>query len=133
MKDRLQKVRQDLPEAIKRFQAVNAQVQGVEANVEDLRSWIDDGEKLLESHRLEDNTDTAEERLQKHRVSFASDCATASDKVCSASPIDKERPLTSEKDVNASLHILRRMIRFGFVHLFARTRHSELLHILDKV
>lgn len=68
MKERIQKVRKDLKDLTKATKALLPNVESMENGIVDLQAWLSAGEKLLESHRLENDQQTTEERLNAHRV-----------------------------------------------------------------
>ena len=45
-------------------------MESLENGIADLTAWVDEGERLLASHRLDGNINTVEDRLDKHKVSL---------------------------------------------------------------
>ena len=68
VKERLVKVRRDLPERLKPLKSLLPQVESLEIGISDLSRWVEDGEELLNSHRIDGNINTVEERLEKQKV-----------------------------------------------------------------
>lgn len=46
------------------------QVESVEQGISELEGWLDEGEALLGSHKVDGNINTLEERLEKHQQHF---------------------------------------------------------------
>lgn len=67
-KERLVAVRKDIPEQLRPLKTLLPQIESLEHGIVDLQKWIDGGEELLSTHRIDGNINTVEERLEKHKV-----------------------------------------------------------------
>ena len=72
VKPRLVGVCRDIPDKLRPLKAVLPNIESLENGISDLRAWVDGGEQLLGSHRVDGNINTVEERLEKHKVSCSS-------------------------------------------------------------
>ena len=63
------KLRKEIPERIKYLKAVLPNVESLETGILDLQRWIDEGQNLLKTHKLDGTADETEARLEKHKVS----------------------------------------------------------------
>ena len=68
VKERLVRVRRELPERMKPLKGLVSQVESLEHGITDLSKWISDGESLLDTHKVDGNINTVEDRLEKHKV-----------------------------------------------------------------
>lgn len=67
-KEVLVRLRKEIPERVKHIKAVMPNVESLETGLVDLNAWLDNGEALLESHRLDGSQEEAEQRLEQHKV-----------------------------------------------------------------
>jgi nesprin-1 len=70
VKERLVRIRKDIPEKLRPLKTLLPQVESLETGISDLNTWLDDGEALLASHRLDGNIGGVEDRLEKHKSHF---------------------------------------------------------------
>lgn len=61
-------LRKEIPERLKAVKGVLPNVESLETGMADLSGWLDKGETLLDSHQLEGEAQSAEARLEKHKV-----------------------------------------------------------------
>ena len=64
------KVRKEIPERLKHLRAVLPNVESLETGVSDLNLWLDKGESLLATHKMEGSPEATESRLEKHKVRY---------------------------------------------------------------
>ena len=69
IKERLVVVRRDIPERMRPLKSLVSQVESVQIGLKDLNQWLDDATSLLESHRVDGNINSVEDRLDSHTVS----------------------------------------------------------------
>lgn len=61
-------IRKEIPEKIKYLKAILPNVESLETGISDLSKWLDKGEAVLKSHKLEGSPELTEQRLEKHKV-----------------------------------------------------------------
>ena len=61
-------MRKDIPDRQKPLKALLPQVESLENGISDLSRWIDEGEKLLATHKVDGDINMLEDRLDKHKV-----------------------------------------------------------------
>ena len=61
-------MRKDIPDRQKPLKALLPQVESLENGISDLSRWIDEGEKLLATHKVDGDINILEDRLDKHKV-----------------------------------------------------------------
>ena len=69
VKERLVNVRKMVPERLKPLKSVLPQIESLEIGVQEISQWLQAGQALLESHRIDGNINKVEERLDSHKVS----------------------------------------------------------------
>ena len=67
-KEVLVRIRKEIPEKVKALKAMLPNIESLETGLVDLNAWLDNGEALLESHRLDGTQEETEGRLEKHKV-----------------------------------------------------------------
>ncbi len=68
IKERLVKVRKQLPQALQPLKSTLPHIESLETGISDLNKWLTDGETLLQSHKIDGNINVVEDRLDKHKV-----------------------------------------------------------------
>ena len=68
IKERLVRVRRELPERMKPLKSLVSQVESLEHGMADLNKWISEGEALIDTHKVDGNINSVEDRLDKHKV-----------------------------------------------------------------
>ncbi|XP_035824390.1 nesprin-1 [Aplysia californica] len=69
-KEAIVKLRKEIPERIKYLKAVLPNVESLETGILDLQRWLEEGEQLLGSHKLDGTADETEARLERHKAFF---------------------------------------------------------------
>lgn len=69
-KEVIVRLRKEIPEKIKHIKSVLPNVESLETGISDLCVWLDQGEVLLSSHKLDGTTEQTEERLEQHKVNL---------------------------------------------------------------
>ena len=67
-KEVLVKIRKEIPEKVKALKAMLPNIESLETGLVDLNAWLDNGEALLESHKLDGTQEETEGRLERHKV-----------------------------------------------------------------
>ena len=67
-KEVLVRIRKEIPEKAKALKAMLPNIESIETGLVDLNAWLDNGEALLESHRLDGTQEETEGRLESHKV-----------------------------------------------------------------
>ena len=67
-KEVLVRLRKEIPEKTKYLKALLPNVESLETGLVDMNAWLDKGEALLESHKLDGTQEESESRLERHRV-----------------------------------------------------------------
>ncbi len=62
------KVRRSIPDRQRPLKSLLPQVESLENGISDLSRWIDEGEELLATHKVDGDINMLEERLEKHKV-----------------------------------------------------------------
>ncbi len=60
--------RKAIPERLKPLKALLPQVESLDNGISDLTRWVDTGEELLASHKVDGDINLVEDRLEKHKV-----------------------------------------------------------------
>lgn len=63
-------MRKEIPERAKQLKAVLPNVESLETGLLDLNAWLDNGEALLDSHKLDGTQEETEQRLERHKQYF---------------------------------------------------------------
>jgi hypothetical protein len=53
---------------VKHIKAVLPNIESLETGLIDLNNWLDNGEALLQAHKLDGTQEETEQRLEKHKV-----------------------------------------------------------------
>ena len=69
-KEVIVRLRKEIPERIKYLKAMLPNVESLETGISDLNIWLDKGEDVLSANKMEGSQSGAEEKLEKHKVSF---------------------------------------------------------------
>ena len=67
-KEVLVRIRKEIPEKAKALKGMLPNIESLETGLVDLNAWLDNGEALLESHRLDGTQEETEGRLERHKV-----------------------------------------------------------------
>lgn len=67
-KEVLVRLRKEIPEKLKHLKAVLPNIESLETGLIDLNNWLEKGEALLESHKLDGTQEETEQRLERHKV-----------------------------------------------------------------
>ncbi|KAK6181528.1 hypothetical protein SNE40_009363 [Patella caerulea] len=70
-KEIIVRLRRQIPEKRKYLKALLPNVESLETGLLDLNKWLDEGEDILQSHKMEGNSADAETRLEQHKAFFA--------------------------------------------------------------
>ena len=69
-KEVLVRIRKEIPEKVKALKGMLPNIESLETGLVDLNAWLDNGEALLESHKLDGTQEETEGRLDRHKVRF---------------------------------------------------------------
>ncbi len=61
-------VRKTIPDRQRPLKSLLPQVESLENGISDLSRWIDEGEQLLATHKVDGDINMVEDRLDKHKV-----------------------------------------------------------------
>ena len=64
----LLQTRKAIPERLKPLKSLLPQVESLDNGISDLTRWVDTGEQLLASHKVDGDINLVEDRLEKHKV-----------------------------------------------------------------
>lgn len=67
-KEVIVRMRKEIPERIKYLKAVLPNVESLETGISDLNIWLDKGENILSTNKMEGSQKGAEVMLEKHKV-----------------------------------------------------------------
>lgn len=70
-KEVILKLRKELPDRSKTLKAILPNVESLETGIADLGRWLDQGEQLLQTHRLDGSGEATEARLERHKAYFS--------------------------------------------------------------
>ena len=69
-KEVLVRIRKEIPEKVKALKGMLPNIESLETGLVDLNAWLDNGEALLESHKLDGTQEETEGRLDRHKVRY---------------------------------------------------------------
>lgn len=69
-KEVIVRVRKEIPEKHKYLKAVLPNVESLETGISDLNVWLERGEAVLATHKMEGTPQATEACLEKHKVGF---------------------------------------------------------------
>ncbi|KAL5008450.1 hypothetical protein ScPMuIL_014031 [Solemya velum] len=70
-KEVIVRLRKEIPEKIKHIKSVLPNIESLETGISDLCGWLDAGDTLLSTHKLDGTTKETEERLEQHKAFFS--------------------------------------------------------------
>ncbi|KAL3874933.1 hypothetical protein ACJMK2_037885 [Sinanodonta woodiana] len=70
-KEVIVQLRKEIPERIKQVKAMLPNIESLETGILDLLAWIEKGEALLATHKLDGTQEECESRLEKHKALFS--------------------------------------------------------------
>ena len=73
VKQRLVQVGKMVPERLKPLKSILPQIESLEIGINEISQWLEGGQNLLESHKVDGNINKVEERADSHKVRVIED------------------------------------------------------------